>query len=296
MSKGLSSGTAKVLFPSGCILGEGPMWHVKRKSCFWVDIERGLIYEYNWSIGLTYTYEVKNKVSLILEGEEELIVCLQGGIFTFDLALQSFTLVTGLEENWATHRCNDGICDHKGRLWISTMEAGHLPGAGSVYRVDDQNFYQKYIEQATIPNGMAWSNDHKRLYYIDSAYPCIQAFLYNENTGAICFEKMVVTIPEHLGIPDGMTIDHEGMLWIALWGGYGVGCFDAESGEMVDFINVPAPYVTSCSFVGEKLEHLMITTAIADMTAEEILEFPESGHTFIVETKTRGVESHICKL
>lgn len=287
---------AEVLFPSGCVLGESPMWHSKRKSCFWVDIERCRIYEYDWILGSTTQYEIKQKISLVIPGKDELIVALQGGVFRFDPAQQKLAMITNLGENWTTHRCNDGIADSKGRLWVSTMDLKHLPQKAAVHCVNNLGLSKKLIENATIPNGMAWSNDGKRLYFIDSPERKIDSYLYEEETGTISFERTAVVIPEHLGLPDGMTIDEQGMLWVALWGGYGVGRFDGQSGDLINFIDIPAPHVTSCAFAGEELDHLIITTATADMTPEELLKFPESGHTFVVKPGVKGIADHLCTL
>jgi sugar lactone lactonase YvrE len=288
--------TAQVLFPSACMLGESPMWHAERNSCFWVDIERCRIYEYSWINSLIKKYDLKQRISLVVAGKQALIVGLQGGVFRFNLDTQELSIVTELDENWTTHRCNDGICDNRGRLWISTMELNHLAQKGSVYCVSEYGLPKKCIEHATIPNGMAWSRDGKQLYYIDSTNQSVKSYLYDSKSGAISSKKIALLIPPHMGIPDGMTIDEQGMLWIAFWGGYGVGRFDVQSGKMVGFIDIPAPYVTSCVFAGKDLDYLIITTAIADMKPTALLEFPESGHTFVIRPGVKGTPDNICTL
>lgn len=297
MKENYNSTKAKTLISYECILGESPMWHVGRKSCFWVDIESCKIYEYNWLTKLVKAYTLNSKVSLVMAGKgNELIVGLQGGVFRFDLETEALLLINDLKENWLTNRCNDGVCDNEGRLWIGVMGLQHENGAGSVYRIDNQGVFQSCIQNATIPNGMVFSLDSKRLYYIDSPTSSVNSYLYDEESGTISFEKTAVLIPENSGIPDGMTIDAEGMLWVALWGGYGVGRFNPTSGNMVDFIHVPAPHVTSCSFAGDNLDYLIITTARSGMGQLDLNAFPESGNTFIAQPGVTGVADFRCTL
>jgi sugar lactone lactonase YvrE len=297
MEEKYSRTKAQTLVASECILGESPMWHARRKSCFWVDIDCCKIYEYNWLTKFTRSYDLNNKVSLVVAGKDnDLIVALQGGVFRFDLETEELLLITDLGENWLTNRCNDGISDNRGRLWVSAMGLQHENGAGSVYRIDKPALYQKCIREATIPNGMAFSLDHKRLYYIDSPARSVNSYLYNEESGSISFEKLLILIPERSGIPDGMTIDAEGKLWIALWGGYGVGRFDTESGMMIDFIDVPAPHVSSCAFAGKELDHMIITTAKSGLGQKALIDFPESGNIFVAQPGITGIADFTCKL
>lgn len=298
MKNNIKSTELQVLVPSACILGESSAWNSSRKSCFWVDIENHLIYEYKWLDKSLRKYDLGCRVSLVVESteENEVIVGIQGGVGRFNLEKETLTIISDLDADWQTHRCNDGICDPKGRLWLSTMELNYKEDAGAVYVITDAGKIEIRISKATIPNGMAWSADHKYLYYIDSPTGSVRAYLYDEESAAIQFDRIVVQIPEHKGVPDGMTIDEEGMLWIALWGGYGVGRFDVNSGNMVDFIDVPAPRVSSCAFVGENLDQMIITTARSGMTEKELADFPESGNTFIIEPGVRGIADHICAL
>lgn len=290
-----------VLYPSACVLGESPMWHQERQSCFWVDIEQCRIYEYKWKDKSISHYDLDHRISLIVAGKgDDLIVGVQGGVGRWNLITQKLTILTDLGEDWTTHRTNDGICDEKGNLWISSMALDFKKEAGSVYCVQSSGqsikSIEKLIEKATIPNGMAWSADQQRLYYIDSPTKEVHSYLYDDRSGVYVFEKIVVRIPADVGIPDGMTIDVEGLLWIALWGGSGVARFDLDTGDLVEFIHIPAPYVTSCTFAGEKLDQLVITTARGEMTAEDLLKYPESGHTFVLQPGVSGVPDFVCTL
>ncbi len=296
MSENIAKIKAELLFPSNCTLAESPLWHKERNSCFWVDIEGCRIYEYDWLTKDVKQYELAQRVSLIVQGNgDELILGLQGGVGRYNLATQQLEWIRGMEVNWKTHRCNDGGCDSKGRLWVGTMELTHKTGAGALYCIDVDGRVERKIEHVSISNGMAWANDNKRLYYIDSPTRRVDSYLYDEGPGDIKFERTVIHLDKNV-MPDGMTIDEEGMLWVALWGGFGVGRFDVNSGEMLSFIELPVPQVTSCAFVGEKLDQLLITTARENMTAADISKYPQSGNIFIAQAGVSGVPDNRCAL
>ncbi|ATP56147.1 regucalcin [Pedobacter ginsengisoli] len=290
---------AAVLYPSGCVLGESPMWHNERQSCFWVDIEGCMIYEYSLASKTCSQYQLASRVSLIVKSNtaDELILGLQGGVARFNLVTETLSIITAdLNADWKTYRCNDGGCDNMGRLWISTTELKHKADAGALYCVDKNTKVSEKMDKLSISNGMAWTADNKRLYHTDSITGAIKSYLYDELAGDLEFERIVVQVPLEKGLPDGIALDAEGKLWIALWGGYGVGRFDVESGEMIGFIDIPAPNVSSCAFVGEALDRMIITTAKKEMTENDLKEFPQSGHIFIVGPGVTGAQVFNCAL
>lgn len=290
---------AAVLHPSGCILGESPMWHNERNSCFWVDIEGCIIYEYSMLNKSCRQYQLSQRVSLIVKSNiaDALILGLQGGVARFNLTTETLSFITTeLNADWKTYRCNDGGVDNMGRFWISTTELNHKADAGALYCVDEEFVVTEKLDKLSISNGMAWTADNKRLFHTDSVSRAIKSYFYDEQTGDLEFERVAVQIPVESGIPDGIALDAEGKLWIALWGGYGIGRYDVDSGEMLSFIDIPAPYVSSCAFVGEALDRLIITTAKKEMTESDLNEFPQSGHIFIVEPGATGLPVFNCAL
>jgi sugar lactone lactonase YvrE len=134
------------------------------------------------------------------------------------------------------------------------------------------------------------------MYFIDSPKRSVQAFQYNKEDNTIEFKKEVITIPKHLGTPDGMAIDAEGMLWIALYGGFSVGRWNPNTGELLEKIIMPVPNVTACAFGGEDLKTLFITTARQELTDAELDKYPQSGSLFSVKTSVKGVEKNIFSL
>ncbi|MBS1975113.1 MAG: SMP-30/gluconolactonase/LRE family protein, partial [Bacteroidetes bacterium] len=201
---------AEVLYPSQCYLGEGPMWHAERKSCFWVDIEGKTFFEYNFIRNETRIRALDHRITLIVQdNNDQLVLGLEGGIGHYDLNAEKFTWLIHLEKERYRHRCNDGKVDSSGRLWVGTMHMDFKEGAGSLYCLSQSFGLKKKLSGLTISNGMAWSPDNKLLYFIDSPTNKVQSFLFDERTGDIQFEKDVVIIPEQMGSPDGMAIDEE---------------------------------------------------------------------------------------
>lgn len=286
---------ASVLYPSQCILGEGPIWHAERKCCFWVDIERGILYEYNWMSKVTRTWSFDYKVTMVIQGtNNNLVLGLNGGIARFDLKSERLEWLLDIETELKENRCNDGACDSQGRLWIGTMHMDFKQGAGSLYCIDKNLNILKKLDKVTISNGIVWSLDNKRLYYIDSPTQVVQSFIFKEETGEISFEKNAIQIPVEMGTPDGMTIDQEGMLWIAHWGGFGIYRWNPLDGKFMDKIEIPVPNVTSCAFAGESLDHLIITTARGNLNEEELKKYPESGNIFWAKADVKGIASNKC--
>lgn len=285
---------AEVLYASQCILGESPLWHAERKCCFWTDIENGVLYEYNWAQQTTRSWKFNYRLTLVLQGKgNQLILALNAKIARFDLETEYIEWLVDVETGAET-RCNDGACDSFGRLWLGTMHLAHKHEAGALYRIDNDLKIHKKLNNTTISNGIAWSLDNRRLYFIDSPTQVVQSFIFEEKTGGIIFEKNVIQIPGEMGSPDGMAIDEEGMLWIAHWGGFGLYRWNPRNGELIDKIEVPVPQVSSCAFVGEDFDYLLITTARENMKEEEIKKYPESGDTFLVKANVKGMVSNKC--
>jgi sugar lactone lactonase YvrE len=286
-----------LLFASQCVLGESPMWHALRKCCYWVDIERGILYEYNWLLQTTRTWNFNERLSLVREGKSnELILALNTTIARFNLETEQLSPILDIESPASGNRCNDGACDSLGRLWIGTMHLEHRQGAGALYMIDNNLEVHRKVSNTSISNGIVWSADNKRMYYIDSPTQVVQSFIFNEEPGEIIFEKNVIHVPPEMGTPDGMAIDEEGMLWIAHWGGFGVYRWNPVDGKLLDKIELPVPQVTSCTFAGENLDYLIITSARENLKKEELQKYPESGNVFCVKPGVKGILMNKCLL
>jgi sugar lactone lactonase YvrE len=277
------------LYPSQCILAEGPLWHLERNSCLWVDIERGVLYEYNWSSQEVNTWSFDHRLTMVIQAEgNEVILALDRSIVRFNLETEQLQWLVHLEKESPNNRCNDGACDSRGRIWVGTMALDTAQGAASLYCIEKDGTVNKKIPDVTISNGLAWTADDRTFYYIDTPTRKVQAYHFDNESGEISFDRTAIEIPEDMGSPDGMAIDEEGMLWIAHYGGFGVYRWNPHSGELLQKIDVPVPNVTSCAFVGKNLEQLIITTASENLSEEVLRKYPQSGDVFLANPGTKG--------
>lgn len=277
----------------GALLGEGPSWDARRKVLYWVDILEKKVYMYNPVTDINYVIELDQYVGTVAPTESgNLILALQHGFFTMDLNTKQLTKIVDPEERIPDNRFNDGKCDVRGRFWAGTMSLKDVRGAGNLYRLDDDHNVKTIIQNVTISNGIAWRPDNKIMYHIDTPTRQVAAYDFEVETGAIRNKRVVIEIPEEMGSPDGMTVDEEGMLWVAKWGGFQVGRWNPNTGELIDSVGVPAPLVTSCSFGGENMDELYITTARVGLNNETLQKYPKAGGLFRIKTDVKGQQIH----
>lgn len=279
---------AELVVDEKAILGEGPHWdgHV----LYWVDIMSKKLHLYNPEHQQNDTVQLDQYIGAVIPAENgKLVVGLQNGIHLLDLQTKEVTFIGDPETDLPHNRFNDGKCDPSGRLYIGTMDLHAAKGKGSLYRLDLEGKMKKIISPVTISNGLAWSPDEKYMYYIDTPTGEVSTFRYDKQTGDIDFKETAVHIPNGMGSPDGMTIDQEGMLWVAHYGGSRVTRWNPHNGKQLDEVHVPAPNVTSCTFGGNNLDELYITTARQGLTEEELASTPHAGGLFKVKTKEKGM-------
>ncbi|MGC4035795.1 MAG: SMP-30/gluconolactonase/LRE family protein [Chitinophagaceae bacterium] len=283
---------ASLLYKSNNILAEGPYWHQSRRSFFWVDIDGKKFHEYKWENGEVAEWLMDFRVSLVAETEhnDKILLAVQGGLIAFDLSTGEFEWLVDIEKHKPMNRTNDGGCDPMGRLLIGTMHREFETGAGALYSIEHDLSLKKRLDNVSISNGIVWSEDGSKVYYIDSPTKTVQSFFYDIKTGDLQFEKVAIRITE--GSPDGMCMDTEGMLWIAQWDAFGVYRYNPETGEQLGKIELPVPQVSSCAFGGDNLDYLFITTARENMPADVLEKYPLSGNVFIAKPGVKGLPVH----
>jgi len=283
-------GELELVLDAKSVLGEGPSWDARRQCLYWVDIEGRKIHIYDPKSGSDREIEVPQRVGAVVpRASGGLVAALHDGFYAVDPDTGAVQPLVRSAEATEDVRFNDGKCDAAGRFLAGTMSISGVPQSGILYSLHTDLSVHKMVEQVTTSNGIAWSPDHKTMYYIDSPTKQIVAYDYDLDSGTIRNGRAVIRIPDGQGVPDGMTSDTEGMLWIAQWGGYRVTRWNPHNGECIATVSVPAARVTSCVFAGDDLSELYITTASVGLTDEQRKEQPHAGGLFRIKTNVRGM-------
>ncbi|XP_044258190.1 regucalcin-like [Tribolium madens] len=284
----------------GYTLGEGPHWDTSTQSLYFVDIFGKLIVKYTPATKKVAKVTVAPKTA-------SFVIPVQGKKDQFVISLNNELVIIswdggsdkiGIVENLATidNNFNDAKCDPKGRLWAGsqTLDENDFMKSeplGHLYSLDSNKQFKKCLDKIRIANGLAFNEKLKKMYYIDSLIGTIDQFDFDVNTGKISNRKVLFTLKKNNvpGIADGMTIDTDGNLWVAIFGGSRVLKIDGNNSEtLLETINMPAEQVTSVTFGGPKLDELFVTTARFE-TGEKKLPAPINGATYrITGTGARG--------
>ena len=285
--------TAELVYHNYAKLGEGSLWNERAQLLYWVDIRRNQVYAYNPETHTNSGYDVKENVgTLVFREKGGLMLALKNGFASLDLQTGAVEKITDPEAHLPGNRFNDGKCDPQGRFWAGTMSYSSIKGAGSLYCLDHDFTVTKKFDNVTISNGLVWTKAQDTFYYIDTKAYSVDAYDYDPPSGSISNKRSIKQFSPEAGGPDGMTIDEEDHLWVALYGGGKVIRVDPQTGETVFEVLVPhAPEVTSCAFGGKDWDGLYITTAAQKMTDTDWETHPHSGGLFCAKVPFHGVPS-----
>ncbi|TAN21710.1 MAG: SMP-30/gluconolactonase/LRE family protein [Chitinophagaceae bacterium] len=267
-----------------CLLGEGVVWDGMGKTVSWIDIERGKIHEYSTIRKSHRTIKVNQKIgSISYTTKGNYVAAMQNGFGIIYRASGKIKMIANPESDLPNNRFNDGKCDPAGRFWAGTMSLNEEPNRGSVYVLDKNLSITKMISGTTISNGMAWDINRKKFYFVDTPTFTIASYDCDTNTSQITGKEIAVKIPAKEGSPDGMTIDKEGMLWVAHWDGWQVARWNPLNGQKIGEIRLPVSRVTSCTFGGDNMDSLYITSAKIGLSKNELGSQPLAGALFVVK-------------
>ena len=250
-----------LVFYSGSELLEGPVFDKENGQLFFVSILECLVYCYEPGSKEILSVKLESPVGCIyLNGRKRVIAASKNGFYEIDFNTLSKTFAFQIDIDHSV-RFNDGIEDPKGRYLIGTMGYPTVKkNIGQVFSYQDGQ-YKTIIKNTTISNGLAFSADHKLLYFIDTPTKKVAKYAYDLNSGDVDFDSYVIEF-EGDGSPDGMCMDKDGMLWIAEWGGGCVSKWNPENGKKLGELILPCKNVTSCCF--DNLSNLYVTTAKSD--------------------------------
>jgi sugar lactone lactonase YvrE len=189
------------------------------------------------------------------------VVCRRGVRLADDDGLGPLALEVEAEQR--SNRSNDAKCDPAGRLWLGTMPDAEDEPVGSLYRVDADLSLTRVLDGTTISNGLGWSPDGRRMYFVDSPTRRVDAFAYDVPSGEASDRSVFVPTTGFPGVPDGLAVDETGCVWLAMHDGAALLRFSPD-GRHVGTLDVPVPRPTSCCFAGPSLDRLVVTTAASD--------------------------------
>jgi sugar lactone lactonase YvrE len=266
-------------------LGEGPLWDAPRRRVFWVDIDAGTVHE-----GHLDGDRVVHTRSRTVDRTVGAVVCSAGGELLVAGA-QSVATISGDHETvllapGSQRRLNDGACDPAGRFLVGTLPFGDARGHETLVRLEADGSVTVLDHDLSLSNGLAFSPDGTLLYSIDSRPGVVWVRAYDPVTGATGPRREWLRVTD--GLPDGLCVDAEGHLWIAVWGAGEVRRHTPD-GRLAGVVEVAAPHTTSVAFVGDRLDRLLITTATAELTAEQLTAWPDSGRLFLADVGVTGL-------
>ncbi|GAA3742416.1 sugar lactone lactonase YvrE [Spinactinospora alkalitolerans] len=264
--------------------GEGPVWCADEGRLRWVDMLAGDVLALDPGSGeieRTHVAEVAAALRPRIGGG--FVVAVERGFALWEPGEPRPRL---LPEVWAdpSVRMNEGGCDPRGRFYCGSMAYDAAPGRGALHRLDPDGTVTTVLEGVTISNGLAWTPDGRRAYYVDTPTRRVDVFGVDPGTGDLVGREPVVEVPAGSGSPDGLCLDAEGGIWVALWDGAAVHRYTAE-GVLDEVVELPVPRPTACAFGGPGLRDLYVTTSGLDL---DPARHPEAGAVFRLRPGVRG--------
>jgi sugar lactone lactonase YvrE len=275
-----------VVGAANSLLGEGPVWDWRSDTLRYLDITGKKLHAIDWSTGALTRRELPQMAGCVgLTAGCEMVLAMTDGIYVYDRG--QLTLAHP-PQDISGERFNDGKPGPDGRFYAGTIG---MDGRGKLYVLDKAGELRVLLTGVSISNGLDWSLDERYFYYCDTVTRRIDRYDFDAERGAISNPRTVVTIPEGMGGPDSLTVDAEGMLWIALWGAGGVLRADPSAGKLLACYAFPARKTSCPVFAGKDLSTLVVTSAGED---EDVTELPLSGCAFSIETDFKGRLPFLC--
>ena len=265
-----------------CLCGEGPIWHPDEQRLYWLDIDTGRIFCYDPATGEhQQIYQGLKIGGLTIQADGSLALYgPEGAVYGWREGEIS-TLLDGIAGE-QSRRFNDCIADPEGRVFAGTL--GDTPG--NLYRIDPDGTATHIVGDVGCSNGMGFTPDLTGMYYVDSVAGVVYLFDYERASGALSNQRTWIQVDTSAGIPDGMTVDAEGYVWVAFWDGNRVARYDPE-GRLVTTVTVPPKKASCLIFGGNDMTDIYITTAIGE--GDPAQEGQDAGGLFRVSLGIRGV-------
>ncbi len=273
----------RLLVPSHCNLGEGPLWDEGRQMLFWTDIDAGELHSWTHATGEVRRVRLGDPIGgFTLEADGALALFRVSDLARLDPESGRVTTTRPFADP-GMKRFNDVTADFRGRVFAGTI--GMDDQSGGLHRIDPDGRSRLLFRGTGVANGMGFSPDRGTFYWTCSTTAKIFAFAYDEATGELSGRRVLHAAAAVPGVaPDGLAVDREGCLWSARWGASCVVRLAPDGNTVIETVPVPAPFATSCTFGGPGLDTLFITTARQGETSAA----SAAGGVFAVQTATSG--------
>ncbi len=269
------------------IIGEGPLWHEAEQALYWVDIAGKTINRY-WPASKSHdSFDLGVEVGVIAFREAG--GCIAAGNTGYSFWSPDTNKLEPIGDPEADNpesRFNDGKVDRKGRFWAGTMTPEGAVSA--LYRMDEDYAVHTMETGLTISNGIGWSPDNAVMYFVDSMRYVIFSYAFDFESGEIVDQAKFVEVLPDYGIPDGLTVDSEGCVWCAFYGGGKVTRYDPKGKKMLE-VPLPVSQPTSCIFGGQDYKDLYVTSAWNGLSGEARKAEPLAGDLFVIKTDVQGL-------
>lgn len=270
----------EIVVDAGARLGEGPVWDGRAQRLYWVDILGRSVHVHDPSGLADEVFDVGTHVGALAVREQGgLVLAVADGFLAFDFVFTAE--ITAVAHPGPPARFNDGKCDPFGAFWAGTMPYDQEPGAGIVYRLDPDHSVRPVLSGVTVSNGLDFTPDGRTLYYIDTPTGRIDAF--DVDSGVLSGRRTVVEVSA--GSPDGLTLDADGCLWVALWGGSAVHRYTPD-GRLDRVVEFPVSRPTCPVFGGADLGTLYVTSASVGV------DEPHAGALFALDVGVKGLPAN----
>lgn len=282
----------------GAELGEGPMWHARTQTLYFVDIKKRRIYSSTADGARRKSWSAPQQPAFIVPsadfpGGDEFICALEDGLYRFSIKDGEFNLMRHVEKEIPSNRFNDGLVDRDGSLWFGSMDDGETRPSGALYHLNSQGRVQIADSDYVITNGPAQSPDGTILYHTDTLKKTIYAFdvVRDVVSGVKLTNRRVFATISGAGFPDGMAVDSVGCVWIALFGGSRIERY-AASGELMSVVPFPCSNITKLAFGGDDLCTVFVTTARKGLLPKQLADQPTAGALFTFRVTEPGLPQY----
>ena len=278
--QGLQVRNVRKLADFSNLIGESPTLSRDGRILYWVDICRPCIFRLDLTTGETDAFPQKDMVTAVAETADGLLVAGLTGIRVIEPVSGRVVRDFGdPEAEIPTNRFNDGKLDARGRFWVGSLAFSLTRGVGSLYRVDPDGSARRMESGLTLPNGMGWSPDGQAMYLVDTADRVLYIYDFDAGEGTIANRRDLIRFPDDMpGSPDGIDIDPQGNIFIAMWDGWAIVKY-APDGTLIETYGTPFPRPTSCAFADGPSPRILVTSARIRVSSDLLAKYPSSGAT-----------------